>query len=246
MDTAEDIYDGAAGVNGMGSRKQGLKGVSTALATIAIISVRVLGMSWMAYTVLLNAQQQAAAAGRGETAALKAKELVRVYIWLDPAKQPDGRHLNLTRITFVNELSGETLINSLLCLNRTPWGRRRYVAASTVLALLIIAGLSVGPTPASGITVQQAGPTTTITIVSWVHTQTFIIVTISYPTTFTETVTQVVTVTSSHTQPWYTTVRTTVTSTAIITDNFYVTTITTTTTGCWCMPAVIPGCNWSC
>ena len=105
----------------MGPRKQGLKGVSTALATIAIISVLVLGMSWMAYTVLLNAQQQAAAAGRGETAALKAKELVRVYIWPDPAKQPDGRHLNLTRITFVNEWSGETMINSLLIVyNNAP------------------------------------------------------------------------------------------------------------------------------
>jgi hypothetical protein len=95
-------------------RKPSLKGVSTALATIAIILVLVLGMSWMAYMVVLNARQQAEMAGRAETVALKAKELIRVYVWLDPARQPDGRHLNLTRISFVGEWSGETVINGLL------------------------------------------------------------------------------------------------------------------------------------
>ena len=97
---------------------RGSKGVSTALATIVIISVLVLSMSWMAYTVLLNAQQQARAAERAETIALKAKELVRVYIWLDPARQPNGAYLNLTRISFVNEWSGETTINGLLTVYR--------------------------------------------------------------------------------------------------------------------------------
>jgi hypothetical protein len=91
-----------------------LKGVSTALATIAIILVLTLGMSWMAYMVVLNARQQAEMAGRAETVALKAKELIRVYVWLDPARQPDGRHLNLTRISFVGEWSGETVVNGLL------------------------------------------------------------------------------------------------------------------------------------
>lgn len=94
------------------------RAVSTALATIVIISVLVLSMSWMAYTVLLNAQQQARAAERAETIALKAKELVRVYIWLDPARQPNGTYLNLTRISFVNEWSGETAINGLLTVYR--------------------------------------------------------------------------------------------------------------------------------
>jgi len=96
------------------AKKPGLKAVSTALATMAIILVLILGMSWMAYMVVLNARQQAEMAGRAETVALKAKELVRVYVWLDPARQPDGRHLNLTRISFVGEWSGETVINGLL------------------------------------------------------------------------------------------------------------------------------------
>jgi hypothetical protein len=96
------------------AKKPGLKAVSTALATMAIILVLILGMSWMAYMVVLNARQQAEMAGRAETVALKAKELIRVYVWLDPARQPDGRHLNLTRISFVGEWSGETVINGLL------------------------------------------------------------------------------------------------------------------------------------
>jgi hypothetical protein len=81
---------------------------------MAIILVLVLGMSWMAYMVVLNARQQAEMAGRAETVALKAKELIRVYVWLDPAKQPNGRYLNLTRISFVGEWSGETVVNGLL------------------------------------------------------------------------------------------------------------------------------------
>jgi hypothetical protein len=96
------------------AKKPGLKAVSTALATMAIILVLILGMSWMAYMVVLNARQQAEMAGRAETVALKAKELIRVYVWLDPARQPDGRYLNLTRISFVGEWSGETVINGLL------------------------------------------------------------------------------------------------------------------------------------
>jgi hypothetical protein len=96
------------------AKKPGLKAVSTALATMAIILVLILGMSWMAYMVVLNARQQAGMAGRAETVALKAKELIRVYVWLDPARQPDGRHLNLTRISFVGEWSGETVVNGLL------------------------------------------------------------------------------------------------------------------------------------
>jgi hypothetical protein len=95
-------------------KKAGLKAVSTALATMAIILVLVLGMSWMAYMVVLNARQQAEMAGRAETVALKAKELIRVYVWLDPARQPDGRYLNLARISFVGEWSGETVVNGLL------------------------------------------------------------------------------------------------------------------------------------
>ncbi|MEM2591876.1 MAG: hypothetical protein QXI60_04750 [Thermofilaceae archaeon] len=97
------------------------KAVSTALATIAIILVLILGMSWMAY-MTVNAAQQAHHAGAAETAALKAKELVRVYIWLDPAKQPGGGYRNLTRISFVNTWSGETTINSLLIV----WRDGRY------------------------------------------------------------------------------------------------------------------------
>ncbi|MEM4155049.1 MAG: hypothetical protein QXW52_09565 [Candidatus Caldarchaeum sp.] len=98
------------------------KAVSTALATIAIILVLILGMSWMAYMTVLNAAQQARHAGAAETAALKAKELVRVYIWLDPANQPGGGYRNLTRISFVNTWSGETTINSLLIV----WRDGRY------------------------------------------------------------------------------------------------------------------------
>ncbi|MEM0462343.1 MAG: hypothetical protein QW318_09115 [Candidatus Caldarchaeum sp.] len=98
------------------------KGVSTALATIAIILVLILGMSWMAYMTVINAAQQARHAAAAETAALKAKELVRVYIWLDPARQSDGSYQNLTRISFVNTWSGETTINSLLIV----WRDGRY------------------------------------------------------------------------------------------------------------------------
>ncbi|MEM4306227.1 MAG: hypothetical protein QXD61_09670 [Candidatus Caldarchaeum sp.] len=98
------------------------KGVSTALATIAIILVLVLGMSWMAYMTVINAAQQARHAAAAETAALRAKELVRVYIWLDPARQPGGSYRNLTRISFVNTWSGETTINSLLIV----WRDGRY------------------------------------------------------------------------------------------------------------------------
>jgi hypothetical protein len=93
------------------------KGISTALATIAIISVLVISMVWMSYMLALNARQQAQMAGQAETAALKAKELVRVYIWLDPAKR-GNTYLNLTRISFVNEWSGETTINGLLIVYR--------------------------------------------------------------------------------------------------------------------------------
>ncbi|MEM4270330.1 MAG: hypothetical protein QW223_09485, partial [Candidatus Caldarchaeum sp.] len=49
-------------------------------------------------------------------------ELVRVYIWLDPANQPGGGYRNLTRISFVNTWSGETTINSLLIV----WRDGRY------------------------------------------------------------------------------------------------------------------------
>jgi hypothetical protein len=94
------------------------KGVSTALATIAIILVLVMSLTWMAYTVVLNARQQAQAAERAESIALKAKELIRVYVWLDPAQQPNGQYLNLTRISFVGSWSGETTINGLLVVYR--------------------------------------------------------------------------------------------------------------------------------
>ncbi len=56
------------------------KGVSTALATMAIILVLIGSLVWMSYMVALNARQQAQMAGQAETAALKAKELVRVYV----------------------------------------------------------------------------------------------------------------------------------------------------------------------
>ena len=49
------------------------KGVSTALATIAIILVLVMSLTWMAYTVVINARQQAQAAERAESIVLKAK-----------------------------------------------------------------------------------------------------------------------------------------------------------------------------
>jgi hypothetical protein len=94
------------------------KGVSTALATTAIILVLVMSLTWMAYTVVLNARQQAQAAERAETIALKAKELIRVYVWLDPAQQTNGQYLNLTRISFVGSWSGETTINGLLVVYR--------------------------------------------------------------------------------------------------------------------------------
>jgi hypothetical protein len=94
------------------------KGVSTALATIAIILVLVMSLTWMAYTVVLNARQQAQAAERAESIALKAKELIRVYVWLDPAQQTNGQYLNLTRISFVGSWSGETTINGLLVVYR--------------------------------------------------------------------------------------------------------------------------------
>jgi hypothetical protein len=94
------------------------KGVSTALATIAIILVLVMSLTWMAYTVVLNARQQAKAAERAESIALKAKELIRVYVWLDPAQQTNGQYLNLTRISFVGSWSGETTINGLLVVYR--------------------------------------------------------------------------------------------------------------------------------
>jgi hypothetical protein len=94
------------------------KGVSTALATIAIILVLVMSLTWMAYTVVLNARQQAQAAERAESIALKAKELIRVYVWLDPAQQTNGQYLNLTRISFVGSWSGETMINGLLVVYR--------------------------------------------------------------------------------------------------------------------------------
>jgi hypothetical protein len=94
------------------------KGVSTALATTAIIFVLVMSLTWMAYTVVLNARQQAQAAERAESIALKAKELVRVYVWLDPAQQTNGQYLNLTRISFVGSWSGETTINGLLVVYR--------------------------------------------------------------------------------------------------------------------------------
>jgi hypothetical protein len=99
------------------------KGVSTALATIAIILVLVMSLTWMAYTVVLNARQQAQAAERAESIALKAKELIRVYVWLDPAQQPNGRYLNLTRISFVGSWSGETTINGLLVVYRDGGSR---------------------------------------------------------------------------------------------------------------------------
>ncbi|MEM4417518.1 MAG: hypothetical protein QXD32_05625, partial [Nitrososphaerota archaeon] len=99
------------------SRRVG-KGVSTALATIAIIFVLVLGLVWSAYMLSLNARQQAQIAGQAETVALKAKELLRVFIWLDPVRQPTGSYLNLTRISFVGGWSGETTINSLLIVWR--------------------------------------------------------------------------------------------------------------------------------
>jgi hypothetical protein len=99
------------------------KGVSTALATIAIILVLVMSLTWMAYTVVLNARQQAKAAERAESIALKAKELIRVYVWLDPAQQPNGRYLNLTRISFVGSWSGETTINGLLVVYRDGGSR---------------------------------------------------------------------------------------------------------------------------
>jgi hypothetical protein len=94
------------------------KGVSTALATTAIILVLVMSLTWMAYTVVLNARQQAQAAERAESIALKAKELIRVYVWLDPAQQTNGQYLNLTRISFVGSWSGETTINGLLVVYR--------------------------------------------------------------------------------------------------------------------------------
>jgi hypothetical protein len=94
------------------------KGVSTAVATTAIILVLVMSLTWMAYTVVLNARQQAQAAERAETIALKAKELIRVYVWLDPAQQTNGQYLNLTRISFVGSWSGETTINGLLVVYR--------------------------------------------------------------------------------------------------------------------------------
>jgi hypothetical protein len=94
------------------------EGVSTALATTVIIVVLVISLTWMAYTVVLNARQQAQAAERAESIALKAKELIRVYIWMDPAKQPSGRYLNLTKISFVGSWSGETTINGLLVVYR--------------------------------------------------------------------------------------------------------------------------------
>jgi hypothetical protein len=77
----------------------------------------------MAYTVVLNARQQAKAAERAESIALKAKELIRVYVWLDPAQQPNGRYLNLTRISFVGSWSGETTINGLLVVYRDGGSR---------------------------------------------------------------------------------------------------------------------------
>lgn len=94
------------------------KGISTALATMAIILVLIGSLVWMSYMVALNARQQAQIAGQAETAALKSKELVRVYVWLDAVKQPLGGYLNLTRISFVGEWSGETTINSLLIVWR--------------------------------------------------------------------------------------------------------------------------------
>jgi hypothetical protein len=94
------------------------KGVSTAVATTVIILVLVMSLTWMAYTVVLNARQQAQAAERAETIALKAKELLRVYVWLDPAQQTNGQYLNLTRISFVGSWSGETTINGLLVVYR--------------------------------------------------------------------------------------------------------------------------------
>jgi len=94
------------------------KGVSTALASMVIILLLIMAMVWMSYVVTLNARQQARLAEQAETAALKAKELIRVYIWLDPVKQPDGSYLNLTRISFVGEWSGETTINGLLVVWR--------------------------------------------------------------------------------------------------------------------------------
>jgi hypothetical protein len=94
------------------------KGVSTAVATTVIILVLVMSLTWMAYTVVLNARQQAQAAERAETIALKAKELIRVYVWLDPAQQTNGQYLNLTRISFVGSWSGETTINGLLVVYR--------------------------------------------------------------------------------------------------------------------------------
>jgi hypothetical protein len=94
------------------------KGVSTALATTAIILVLVMSLTWMAYMVVLNARQQAQAAERAESIALKAKELIRVYVWLDPAQQTNGQYLNLTRISFVGSWSGETTINGLLVVYR--------------------------------------------------------------------------------------------------------------------------------
>jgi hypothetical protein len=99
------------------------KGVSTALATIAIILVLVMSLTWMAYTVVLNARQQAQAAERAESIALKAKELIRMYVWLDPAQQPNGHYLNLTRISFVGSWSGETTINGLLVVYRDGGSR---------------------------------------------------------------------------------------------------------------------------
>jgi hypothetical protein len=99
------------------------KGVSTALATIAIILVLVMSLTWMAYTVVLNARQQAQAAERAESIALKAKELIRVYVWLDPAQQTNGQYLNLTRISFVGSWSGETTINGLLVVYRDGGSR---------------------------------------------------------------------------------------------------------------------------
>jgi hypothetical protein len=99
------------------------KGVSTALATIAIILVLIMSLTWMAYTVVLNARQQAQAAERAESIALKAKELIRVYVWLDPAQQTNGRYLNLTRISFVGSWSGETTINGLLVVYRDGGSR---------------------------------------------------------------------------------------------------------------------------
>ena len=60
-------------------------------------------------------------------------------------------------------------VASLLCLNRAPWGWRRYATVLTMLVLLTMVGLSAGPKLVSGITVQQEG-STTITIISWVNT----------------------------------------------------------------------------